>query len=130
MKILWIEDDYYNLYEMMTPLRNSGYEITTASNSEQAINLIENNIFDMIILDIILRTKDIKRDIHPYPGLSLLETLKSDHNVNIPVIAFTVVEDPLLREKLKKLNVRNIMIKGVILPAQLKRAVDIIFHKE
>ena len=53
-KILIVEDDFYirDLYERA--LKKSGYDVSLASDGQEAIEITKTNTFDLILLDILL----------------------------------------------------------------------------
>lgn len=74
-----IVDDEKKLADVMSLyLRKDGYEVICAYNGDDGEILIENNDFDLIILDVMMPKKD---------GWSLLRRIKS--NSSIPVILTT-----------------------------------------
>jgi DNA-binding response OmpR family regulator len=124
-KILWIEDDAYELEPLTWPLSDAGFEIHTALDAFDAINEIrdQKNKYDLIILDILLPTGE-KNEINKveYVGANLLEEIRK-LDKNIPVIAFTVVRDSELHEKLNRLGVKKIFTKGAVLSSDLLNAI-------
>ena len=50
-KILWVDDEIDLLKPYTLYLSNKGYEVETASNGQDAIDLCENNIYDIVFLD-------------------------------------------------------------------------------
>ncbi|WML37281.1 response regulator transcription factor [Clostridium sp. OS1-26] len=74
-----IVDDEKKLADVMSLyLKKDGYEVTCSYNGDDGEILLENNDFDLIILDVMMPKKD---------GWSLLRKIKS--NSNIPVILTT-----------------------------------------
>jgi len=67
-RILLVEDDkdFRELYESI--LKDSGYEVATASDGEEGLAKASQGGFDLILLDIMLPKRD---------GLSILSALKS-----------------------------------------------------
>ena len=61
--ILWVDDEIDLLRPHIMFLEDKGYSIVTANNGVTAIELLENNHFDLVFLD------------ENMPGLSGLETL-------------------------------------------------------
>ncbi|GAA0728664.1 response regulator transcription factor [Clostridium malenominatum] len=77
-KILIIEDEK-KLSEIMTLyLKNEGYEVFRAMDGDEGEDFIESEVFDLIILDVMMPKKD---------GWSLLKKIKSTYNT--PVILTT-----------------------------------------
>jgi DNA-binding response OmpR family regulator len=87
-------DDEAPIREMLSLFfRKKGCQVTTATNAEEGLRLLDGGSFDAVILDI---------DIAGEDGLGLLEKVKSDHPT-LPVVMFTGLGyDPdLLRRALK-----------------------------
>ena len=61
--ILWADDEIDLLKPHIMFLRNKGYEVTTANNGRDALDIASSRRFDLIILD------------ENMPGLTGLETL-------------------------------------------------------
>lgn len=77
-KILIVEDERKLSEVMCLYLKNENYDVQCAFDGEAAEEIIENNEFDLIILDIMMPKKD---------GWSLLRKIKN--NSNTPVILTT-----------------------------------------
>lgn len=77
-KILIIEDERKLSEVMALYLKNEGYEVFTANDGDEGESFIENMIFDLIILDVMMPKKD---------GWFLLKKIKSIGNT--PVILTT-----------------------------------------
>lgn len=54
-KILIVDDDASILMLLSDVLQDNGYEVTTSSSGEECIRLIQKQLFDMIILDIMMK---------------------------------------------------------------------------
>jgi CheY-like chemotaxis protein len=66
-------------------LESNGYHVLTASRGQQAIEIIERDEVDLIVLDRLLPDMD---------GMALLDTLKADPaTAEIPIIMLTIIED-------------------------------------
>jgi len=79
-----IIDDEARLRQMMSRvLQNAGYEVTTAADGNEGLELISQQTFDLLYLDIRM------------PGISGLELLKIIHTKfpDLPVILFTAQPD-------------------------------------
>ena len=77
-KILIIDDDAGVRDSMQEFIKDSGYDIYTASSAEEALELLKSEILDVVITDIILTGMD---------GLELTDLIK--HNYDIDVIVMT-----------------------------------------
>jgi signal transduction histidine kinase len=79
-KRLLIVDDEYSIREALEMLfKGRGYSVKTASNGEDALNVLEKEDFEVIISDIRMDRLD---------GVGLIKKLKSD-NRGIPVVFIT-----------------------------------------
>ena len=76
-RILCVDDDrpVQNLVSMHLVLQ--GFEVKTASNGEEAISLLDNEIFDIVLLDIEMPKMD---------GLGVLSHIKTHHIVVRPIM--------------------------------------------
>ena len=88
-KILWADDEIELLRSHQLFLHDRGYEVTPVSNGEDAITLIQQDSFDIVLLDEMMPGLD---------GLSTLEQIKQI-NVNIPVIMITKNEEEHLMDE-------------------------------
>jgi two-component system cell cycle response regulator len=77
-KILIIDDDAGVRDSMQEFIKDSGYDIYTASSAEEALELLKSEIVDVVITDIMLTGMD---------GLELTDLIK--HNYDIDVIVMT-----------------------------------------
>ncbi len=53
-KILIVDDEFDDLFSMKEILEGNGFEVKTAANGAQALDLIENEKFSFILLDILM----------------------------------------------------------------------------
>ena len=80
VKILWTDDEIDLLQPHILFLERRDYDVSTASNGSDAIELVKEEDFDLIFLD------------ENMPGLSGLETLKKIIEIrpSIPVVMITL----------------------------------------
>ena len=64
VKILWVDDEIELLKPHVMFLQRKGYELATANNGEDALEMIDNQVFDIVFLD------------ENMPGLSGLQVLQ------------------------------------------------------
>lgn len=82
-KILWADDEIDLLRSHHMYLNERGYEVTPVSNGEDALALLQQEHFDLVLLDEMMPGLD---------GLSTLEQLK-ERDPNVPVIMITKNEE-------------------------------------
>jgi len=88
-KILWADDEIELLRSHHLFLGEKGYEVTPVSNGKDAIALIEQEPFDIVLLDEMMPGLD---------GLATLEQIKA-LDPNIPVIMITKNEEEHLMDE-------------------------------
>jgi len=82
-KILLVDDDAKNLQVAMSILKD--YNVIYAQSGEKALDLIKENHFDLILLDVVMPTLD---------GYSVCREIKKNQKArNIPIIFLTVKDD-------------------------------------
>ena len=101
--ILWVDDEIELLKPHIIYLKSKGYHLTTAKSGDDALELIEENDFNLIFLD------------ENMPGLSGLETLNiiKDKYHNIPVIMITKSEEESIMEEAIGSRISDYLIKPV-----------------
>jgi CheY-like chemotaxis protein len=87
-KILWVDDEIELLRAHVIFLQERGYEVIPVTNAEDAITLVGQQNFDMVLLDEMLHGKD---------GLTALAELK-DLQPSLPVVMVTKSEEESLME--------------------------------
>lgn len=82
-RILWADDEIDLLRPHILFLEEKGYEVHTASNGKDAVDMCRETSFDIIFLD------------ENMPGLSGLETLSQIKNIdpNVPLVMITKSEE-------------------------------------
>ncbi len=78
MRVLLVEDSEQLQRSLSAGLRNSGYAVDSATNGNEALWLADSNVYDVIILDLMLPGKD---------GLSVLRNLReSGKNTHVLIL--------------------------------------------
>jgi DNA-binding response OmpR family regulator len=102
MRILICEDNKLALKTISVVLEREGYESVTAENGNDAINLLKDNLYDMVIVDIHL----------PYhSGLELVEFLRSDLKLDTPVIIVSAFSDLQMQRQAAGLGIDGYIVK-------------------
>ena len=101
-RILWVDDEIELLKPHIILLEQRGYEVETATNGEDAIELGKTQSFDLIFLDEMM------------VGMSGLETLDilKDINASVPVVMVTTEYDPQKLADVYQLGVSAICNKS------------------
>ena len=83
LRILWADDEIDLLKPHLMFLQEKGFEVETATNGDDALDLFDEQEFDIVFLD------------ENMPGLSGLETLSQIKNKNprVPVVMITKSEE-------------------------------------
>ncbi|MDM8552276.1 SpoIIE family protein phosphatase [Desulfobacterales bacterium HSG2] len=83
--LLVVDDDYNNRVLLSRHLERHGHHVMIAENGRQALAMIEDHTFDMVLLDIMMPEVD---------GYQVLQHLKSDDILrNIPVIMISALDE-------------------------------------
>lgn len=102
-KILWIDDEIDLLKPHITFLENKGYNITPANNVNEALELIENNSFQLVLLD------------ENMPGISGLEAISLIKNLDnhIKIVMVTKNEEEHIMEQAIGSQISDYILKPV-----------------
>ncbi|MCX7862897.1 MAG: response regulator [Bacteroidales bacterium] len=116
--ILWVDDEIDLLKPYFILLNNKGYTVKAVSNGTDALQILENENFDLVILD------------ENMPGLSGLEVLSELKKINphLPVIMMTKSEEENIMDSAIGSNISDYLIKPVN-PNQLILAIKKIADK-
>lgn len=126
--ILWVEDDADMLMGLIKPLKEDGHIITIAYKEIEALRLIEEQDFDLVLLDILIPSGIDGSEYINYVGERFLSEFKKKYP-STPVIVISVVLDNNLIEKLNYMGISEFIIKGRILPDVLRNKVNNLLEK-
>ena len=103
IKILWVDDEVEMLKPHFLFLEERGYDLTPCTNGQDALDLIVEKLFDIILLD------------ENMPGLNGLETLDEIKNIQprLPVIMITKNEEEHIMEEAIGSKISDYLIKPV-----------------
>jgi signal transduction histidine kinase/CheY-like chemotaxis protein len=99
--VLVVEDDaqYRSLLEFQ--LKDAGYEVLTADNGRDGLDLIRSERPDAVLLDIIMPVLD---------GMSVLEELQKEE-IDIPIAVLTAMDDSRMAVAARELGARAVFRK-------------------
>lgn len=117
--ILWADDEIDLLKPHILFLKNKGYDVTTANSGRDALNLVETDRFDLIILD------------ENMPGLTGLETLARIKQIAplTPIIMITKSEEENIMNQAIGNKIADYLIKPVN-PSQILLSIKKNLHSE
>ncbi len=103
IKILWADDEIDLLKPHIIFLEQKGYDVVTANNGDDAIDIIKSDIFDIVFLD------------ENMPGMSGIETLEEIKKMqpSLPVVMITKSEEESIMEDAIGSNIADYLIKPV-----------------
>ena len=103
IELLWIDDEVDLLQAHILFLSQKGYHVQTAHGGQDAIALIKNKLFDVVLLD------------ENMPGMSGLEVLDELKQINpaLPVIMITKSEEENIMEEAIGAKIADYLIKPV-----------------
>ncbi len=119
MHLLWVDDEIELLHAHILFLEKKGYEMTTASNGTDAIELCREHTFDLVLLDEMM------------PGLTGLETLQTIKEIQpaTPVVMVTKSEEEDIMNQAIGQQIADYLIKPVN-PAQILLTLKKNIHKK
>lgn len=117
--ILWADDEIDLLKPHIMFLKSKGYNLITVNNGRDALELVESQHFDLIILD------------ENMPGLTGLETLSRIKQISphIPVIMITKSEEENIMDQAVGNKIADYLIKPVN-PNQILLSIKKNLHSE
>jgi len=103
IKILWVDDEIDLLKPHILFLEKKNYSVTTCNNGRDAIDIFEENNFDIVFLD------------ENMPGMSGLETLSEmkEKKSSVPMIMITKNEEEYIMEEAIGSKIADYLIKPV-----------------
>lgn len=116
-RILWVDDEIDSLRPHIMFLENKGFEVVGAMSGDDGIMKVQEEMFDLVLLDEMMPGKD---------GLTTLEEIK-DLKPHLPVVMVTKSEEESLMEEAIGQKIDDYLVKPVV-PSQIlsviKRLLD------
>jgi CheY-like chemotaxis protein len=102
-RILWVDDEIELLKSHVLFLQGKGYEVATATNGDDALSLVRDNKFDIMLLD------------ESMPGRGGLETLVEikESDPSLPVVMITKNEEERLMDNAIGMKIDEYLLKPV-----------------
>jgi len=109
--LLLVEDDFFLRSLMTKKLTLEGYEVIEAENGRVALDKLEKDNIDLILLDLIMPEVD---------GFEVLEVIsKNPELVKIPVIVLSNLGQKEKIDKAKSLGAKDFIIKAHFTPGEI-----------
>jgi two-component system, OmpR family, alkaline phosphatase synthesis response regulator PhoP len=120
-KVLVVDDEIHIVHVVAIKLRNNGYEVISAENGAQALQLVQSEKPDIVVTDFQMPIMN---------GVELIEKLRGDKTTeNMPVILLTARGFAVNDEQKGHLQVSAIISKPFS-PKELLRSIeDILYQK-
>ena len=104
MRIVIVEDEIALVKVLGEKFKREGFDVSVATNGEDAVRVIRSQEPDLVLLDLILPKKD---------GFAVLQEMKADETTkNIPVLVLTNLEESTEVMKAIELGARGYLIKA------------------
>ena len=104
-RVLVVEDDRYGSEVVLRMLRHREIDVDLASTAEQALALLEQNDYSLVISDLALPKMD---------GWGLLEVIRGNPKLNhLPVVAITAFHDAKLAREAEEAGFKAYFSKPV-----------------
>lgn len=100
-KILLVEDDKDLNKTVEIFLKSEGFDVETCFNGIEALSLLQNNLFDLVITDIMMPNLD---------GFGLAEKIR-ENSKQLPIIFMTAKDDKLSKQLGFKLEIDDYITK-------------------
>lgn len=115
-RIILIDDDQVLLKLYSTRLAADKHQVFTASNGEEGLQLVSQQIPDIILLDLLMPKLN---------GFKFIEELKKNPQTkNIPIIVFSSVANQEQVQRLNQLGVSTFLNKIDVTPTQLVNVIN------
>ena len=114
-KVLVVDDEIHIVHVVAIKLRNNGYEVITASNGAEALELALQNAPDIVVTDF---------QMPVMTGLELIKQLRRNEQIkNVPVIMLTARGFAIDDEQKEDLQIAEFISKPFS-PKELLRVIE------
>jgi DNA-binding response OmpR family regulator len=119
MEILICEDNKLALRALSVILEREGFTINTATDGNEAIELLRKKSYDLLVVDIHM----------PYhSGLELIRYLRSVLGKKTPVLIVTAFSDPIMQKQAGELGIDGYIVKPFN-PSEIIKQIRSILNK-
>ena len=121
-KVLVVDDEIHIVHVVAIKLRNNGYDVTTASNGAEALELALQNKPDMVVTDF---------QMPVMTGLELIKQLRGNElTKDVPVVMLTARGFAIEDEQKEDLKISEFISKPFSPKELLRNIEDILYNNE
>jgi DNA-binding response OmpR family regulator len=102
MRILICEDNTLALRTLAIVLEREGFVAETADDGNKALDYLQKNAYDLIVVDIHLPF---------HSGLELIRHLRTDLKKDTPVIVLSAFSDPQMQKQAGEMGINGYIVK-------------------
>jgi DNA-binding response OmpR family regulator len=121
-RILFVDDEDWSVTPYFQKLRDRGFEVDLAVDGDEAIARLQNEKYDLIVLDIMLPSGNkIGKNVEPRRAGAILVHMIRRSEIpdmktapNVPVVVLTAVTEQKLSEIVKQLEVIEVFQKPAL----------------
>lgn len=133
-RILFVDDEDWSVTPYFDKLRDHNFEVDLAIDGDEAIDLLQKNNYDLLVLDIMFPPgQKIGKDVEPRRAGAILlhrirqnEIPKMKSVANIPAVVLTAVTDQKLSEEVRQLEVSAVFQKPAPFDEVTDKLLDIL----
>jgi len=116
-KVLVIEDDFYIRQFYTQSFIKANYQVNEASNGTDALKLLEKDVYDVILLDIMLPKVD---------GMNILRIIRMENSLNSKSVVFVMTNKDDMNDKKEafEIGVDKYFIKANFAPKEIVHAAE------
>ncbi len=104
-RLLLVDDDRQTRLKLARDLEGGGYAVSQADGGRVALDMLQSEPFDLVLLDILMPEVD---------GYAVLAEMKADETMcDIPVVVVSAVESPENVEKCLQMGAKDYLTKPV-----------------
>lgn len=105
--VLLIEDDNFLIILMRKAIENAGYNVITATQGKLAIDVLNKQSADLILVDLMMPEMD---------GLEFLRWLRQEAELDTPVLVQTAMVKTNIEEQVMSAGANALLFKPVKVP--------------
>ena len=114
MKILLVDDDAFLRDMYATKFKESGDEVMVAENGAEALNKLEDNQFDVVVMDMIMPGMT---------GVDLIKSIKSNPDMDCRCIVLSNQGEEHEISAARSAGAEGYIIKAQVIPSELVKQV-------